>query len=879
MEPQSALEEEIEHLLARAEAADITREEREQLIERLRQSIKQFRQDKGVPATNFWRRLLKISQEAGNNTAGGITPLQAEEPQFHHNDKQLPQLSSDEELFFFSVARQQLETNQRFQIERELQTGQYSTGFIAVDNFTHSRVVLKLPAKGRWSERFEICAEALQAEMTLLPAAQNLVPDSDPEIAELVKHVADGTLTVENWPRPIPWLAQAFARGRRVSDAGLLPEPVVLRILLQVIGLVVKLAAQVPPIAHRDLKADCLFWDEEREKVEVIDWNRATTNPTEQDRKLEFEAIRRLTQELLLGSQFTWSSPDAISDDLFISGRARHLSRGARLLLLRLFAPMPNNAIRDVATLQLVLRHLVLAWSTPFVEGFLSTTELGAKRSDLLDRMDIELRRRQVSQPENIHFSALYKEFIERTQKDIQSRLNTWLTIPTALRAGYRDIVDVWQWLPDMWPLQYLVPLVGLWFSAHPKDQDAELINLVRVMSSSKWDDLSQYSFKPNLEASSLLKIRRQQINEVARAYQNLQKLESAITNSNPDYMDLGRQLQSLADKIPLEAKIIQIQGIISAGLKRQEDIGRLLDKEKTLREQAPTSLLQEELLEVATQLHNLHYTDSDPRRANQQKIVDEIRNAKARLTEAQHSLSSANDWSSVLENVGPLKENPSLSQYAPDLIDELNIIYDKAIDLRRQYLRGMLSSSKDEVKALIDQGQFSDASKRALQAVNTTEQANDPLLSKELDEAWLQCRFATALERAWDQLISGNKRQAHDGLKTLKADNPLVNDLFLICDFTIQAESADSGIGVVEVLKKIVSHKAKTSQGPAIVEEQWDKLKMSVAETAAQKLRDDIASRNIARILPISSLLSQVILLQYTMQLSDFALLKIFLN
>ena len=567
---------------------------------------------------------------------------------------------------FFGAALQDIAKTGRFILRQKLQTGHFGTGYEALDRQSGQRVVVKLPAQHAWEARFDECADALTQEASLLTAITPVIAAARPEhCAQSILHVAQGTIQVAGWPRPIPWIAQTFARGQRISEQ--LPmrddrEPDALRILVQVTGMVRQLYTR--DFAHRDLKQDCLFWEAGRQ-VEVIDWNRATSAPSAGDKEQEFAALQRLTSAVLLGPLFQWSGSGSYSYDLLVAFRGTPLSRGTRLLLARLLDPYHPLPIRNVDDLHAALREVLAFWDEPLGERPVLEDTTPQALSLLLNRLSVETQRPAALSP--VAASSIEWQIAGQgaAQADIQKRVRVWLANRAALRTATRRIEEPWPWLPDIWPLNWLIPLTRTWFKHLGREHDAALADLASVMVANQWDQIVAQTQQLAAAQPAPLPSILQSIRRVAAAYQMLEQAEQLLRMTPPDYAAALNTLTSVREVLPLEPRLARITQQLDAGTELAGRISRLHNQIAQLRNQEPDSRAQRALLQLLDELRTLRI--NDPRYVEQQQHVALVDEAERAINQA-HGLLSHHDAPGAERILKPWIEQAELRAIAPDL-------------------------------------------------------------------------------------------------------------------------------------------------------------------------------------------------------------------
>lgn len=585
---------------------------------------------------------------------------------------------------------------ERFDLRAKLQSGHFSTGYEATDRTTRQRVVLKLPAQEAWALRFDECTEALEKEAKILERVNQQLATlpRDQSCAAVVKHIDTGFVNVSAWHRPVFWAAQSFAQGQRLSDGGRLPmrgtqERSALHILLQLTGMVSHLYAS--NIAHGDLKPDCLFWQSETAVVEVIDWNAATQNLTNEDREREFGALQRLMNNILLGEHFRESGQTSANyvNDLFRTFSGTPLSRGTRMCLLRLRDARHPGTLRTVDELHRALAETLACWDKPLREPPVAGETTPKALSLLLNQYSTEVLREEEPNAPLWQITAF-----DLASAEVQKRVRSWLVRTEDMLPALRQIEEAWFWLPDVWPLNYLVPLARAWFTQLPREQDAQLAALAHPLATRQWEQtLTQVR---QLEATTPVSFRPflQAITEAVGAYQALEQGERLVRATPPDYAAALNSLTPVRPVLSLEPRVAWLNQQINFGMGANRQITSKLTKLADLRGQPHTSHLQHELFATLEELRILGQVD--PGYATQQKMVELIKQAEAALAQARALLQRA-EWEPCAAVLTSWLHHPALKLVAPDLIRTFN-------ELEDQRRRAMAQAQIDAVSAKMGQ-------------------------------------------------------------------------------------------------------------------------------------------------------------------------------
>ncbi len=596
-----------------------------------------------------------------------------------------------------TVALRALADQGRFEIRQRLQAGNFSAGYSALDRQTQAHVVVKLPTdvEHTWLTRFQECDAALAAEAAILPLASQVIAAAPAGSARPVAHVAAGTLSIPTaWPYPVHWLAQRFAQGQRVSDS--VPwrdaqEAEGLHILSQVTTMVQRLYAAQPPLAHRDLKEDALFWD--GQQVEVIDWNRATENPSPEDFQREFAGLQQLVSTIFFGPTQRWSeATDRFADvahadawALFVAVSGRPLSRGVRGLIFRSLAaayldsemstPTPKypGALTTVDALHDAIAEQHAYWTQPSAALPKVAAPTPRALAALLDQVSVELQRpvaqrRTFDDPLDWLLDAY-----AQAQTEAINHLKPWLSVPENLRTVFPKIEEIWFWLSDVWPLVVVVPLSKLSFRHVARRQDDWLVKLIKELLTDQFTDAATTARQLAAVAPAPLAALLELTAQSAEAYLKLATLEQALDDPQLDYEAALRELTQVREVIPFEPRTLKVQRKLTSGEEISERTLQLQPRLYELSRCSPQSQTQRELLAVMERLRELG--GDDPRYAMQQQTVALIDQAEQALAAAREA-AEAGDWATVRTNLAAWASHADLRAVAPDVAVQLAALF-----------------------------------------------------------------------------------------------------------------------------------------------------------------------------------------------------------
>lgn len=621
----------------------------------------------------------------------------------------------------FGQVLSEFQRQTRFELRRKLQTGRFGTGYVALDRDSGREVVVKFPAHDAWFARFEECAAALRWEAEALAAIHAAIQGADGTgSARVVALIEHGALHIDSWEQPVPWIAQTFARGHRLSEPGTLPmrdqqEATALRILAQVTGLALRLYAA--GWAHLDLKPDCLFWDSASQMVEVIDWNRASHNPDPASIESEFAAIQRLVTSVLVGPRFESNDSETMTRSLFVAFRGLPLSRGTRLLLQQLLDPTPGpTALRSVADLHQALVELVSYWDNPLQT--LPQLDSGSAQasSQLLTRLAIEVQRAPETSLVAVQRRDWYRQTLLAVEKAVQSELGVWITINEAMRPGFGRIEQMWRWLVDVWPLSWIVPLSRAWFSSQPRASDRELALLNQALVHRRWTELDLMLQQQLNSAPPPVQAHLRQIRAVIDAYRALDQVELLLRESPPNYVGALNRLVPARDTLPQELRVAELAAQIDAGIQSGTQITRLLGELADLLRQPPSQALQRGIWEVLQQLQQLGVTDQ--RYLSQQQTIMVIDQAARAYADAMDQL-DGQQWGAAHATLSMWRDQPQLRAAAPDLSARLTALCDS---IPREAALSELSSLSAQIQRALAQAEFTEAESYAAQAIELAE-------------------------------------------------------------------------------------------------------------------------------------------------------------
>ncbi|MEI6778211.1 MAG: hypothetical protein WCK70_15035 [Chloroflexales bacterium] len=579
----------------------------------------------------------------------------------------------------------------RFDLRRRLQSGYFSAGYSALDRQTSAHVVVKLPTNEdyTWTSRFRECDDALVTEATILPLANSVINAVPTGSARPVAHVAAGELSiVQVWPLPVHWLAQRFAQGQCVSEIVPMREAREvdgLRILRQVTTMTRHLYAA--NLAHCDLKEDALFWDGTH--VEVIDWNRATRQPTKDELQREFEALQHLTSTIFYGLSHAWgttkasfsSEAHAYASELLVTFSGLPLSRGTRMLLFRSMSAYHPAAITTVDALHTAVTEQCVYWDQPTAQQPVTSEQTPRAISALLDRVAVEFQRPTDTSLVPAERLTWMIESYAQAHTEAIRHLRIWLSVPEDLRTSFPKLEAAWFWLPDVWPLALLVPLSKLWFFHVARELDNQLAKLASQIVADQLEDAAATarhlaSLMPPPLAEFL-----QQTAKSAGAYLTLDRIELAVKAEQPDYVATLRTLKHVRESIPFELRTLVVLRLLDAGDQRSGRTILLREELDQMSRLAPDlSQTQRRLLATLEELRGLGR--DDPRYASQQQTVKVLDAVEAALAAAR-PYADAQAWDDVITRLEPWHNRPDLRDVARDLYAKVEKLFGDAEDYR----------------------------------------------------------------------------------------------------------------------------------------------------------------------------------------------------
>ena len=570
---------------------------------------------------------------------------------------------SDDTLF--STALKKAARAAGVTIDGALQAGAFTSGYQTTGD-GGEQAVLKLPTADSWVDvtYFRETAAAVRNETNVLPAANRALSDTDtPYVCAIpVGHLSDGEISITGWPLQVPWLSQRFARGQRLSQQGMLPmrgsrEKNGLQILFQTITMVQRLRTH--QIAHRDIKPDALFWDNETSRLEVIDWNRGTLTPTDADWQQEFEILKRLVMSVLLGGMPKEEEKELISLELCHSFRGTAISRGSRLVLHRLLDSSHARTLTNIDELATAVNEIYSYWQG---EPLAQQPVAGISLEDIsaqLSLLSVEAMREPSGSPAPGMALQWFADLYERGQAEAERSIRSWLA--GSLRASFRRLEDAWTLIPDIWPLSLLVPMARLWLSEMPREHDAQLADLSLALTNHQWERAD--NLIPRTSPAQL----QPYLNALRQALINFRTLEQAqalrhISAPLSDQLVAVRPLRNTFSSDPrvqlLLLEVDQLADQIGQAA-RQREILAELDCAK------PLAQNQIRRLDALEALKRLEYNDD--RLPAQQALVKQIRMAADALA-AAHELTQQHDYQQAQAVLSPWLSSTELSSAAPDL-------------------------------------------------------------------------------------------------------------------------------------------------------------------------------------------------------------------
>lgn len=558
---------------------------------------------------------------------------------------------------------------EQFSDIQPLGSGHFSSGYAATKRDDGKKVVVKLPAKGAWAARFQECAAGLRREAQFLPEVNRLfetgqiVPESA-SCAAVIRHVAAIELAVDEFPEPVPCLVQEFANGTRVSAEGMLPfrgerESIGVHILAQVTGLMVRLRRH--QLAHLDIKRDCLFWNHETRLVEVIDWNTAARNPTAEQTAREWVAVQELARDLFLGEGATLGGAQALQE-LFVAFRGQALSRGVRLLLLRLHDRAQPNAITALEQLHDAASELAVAWDTPMAALPPLQERQPNELSHALSQAAIEHQRRAANSVFPGEQERLFGEAVAHVQREVRGELGAWIAIQDQIRARLPAIERLTAWLPDIWPLLWLTAFARAWTQHQQRSADAQLKPLIQALIDQKWDDVGQWAGANAGELPAALQPALAALRAICAAYARLDEAEERLSAGKPsEALTIANELRN---RLPLERRAQVLYQRAVAGTNEPQRISQLRSEISDLQAQPPTLARQYAIWERMRELAPLQ--PNHPAYEQQQACLEHL----ARAEQAYAAAAAAERlkrWGEGKAALDGWAGDAALRQHAPD--------------------------------------------------------------------------------------------------------------------------------------------------------------------------------------------------------------------
>jgi hypothetical protein len=513
----------------------------------------------------------------------------------------------------------------RFQQLKQLQAGAIAVGFAGVDRTTGEQIVLKVPAEqdplkqAIWSSP-ELLAKAsasIEREAHILNQIYQPLCDTTGS-ARPVRPIDWGAVRLVGLP-PVQWTVQTFAPGQRLS-AGMLPmsgigERTAVTILRQVTTMTLRLFEL--GITHGDLKPDALFWQAEQNQLHVIDWNAARSGIGAADQQHEFEIVRRLAITVLGGL----NEARLTVRDLFFSPSAPDLSRGARLLLLRLgkdATPRPFTALSELDAALGELEHTWTLTDSPLRPA--ATTDL-ATLTQQQNVFSVALLRNQSSQE--------LAELIRKNQgiiaREALFALRNWRRHDG--RATYeRLLLEPTLQLPDLAPLGLFGLFFHDWIEGQPRDRDRNLEPLLDALQQEQSagevhtqvaalrDQVGEAGFPTLQLLADVVRATEQLAQADGRAAEDTVQArqllgEAALLKSGPLYRVVSQRIEHeqrlLVERARANESIKQLQQKAAKTAEDQRQLLRLL--EQHLASRLVTQAQVEEQRSVVAKLNRYH--------------------------------------------------------------------------------------------------------------------------------------------------------------------------------------------------------------------------------------------------------------------------------
>jgi hypothetical protein len=505
---------------------------------------------------------------------------------------------------------------------------------------------------------------------------------------------------------------------------------------------------------------------------------------------------------------------------LFVAFRGVALSRGARLLLLRLLDPAPApHALRSVAELHQALVELVDYWDAPAQAMPAVDPSSAQASSQLLSRLAIEVQRAPETSLIVAQRYDWYKQALSSVEKAVQSELGVWITINEAMRPGFARIEQMWRWLVDVWPLTWVTPLSRAWFSHQPRSSDQELTVLIQALLNRRWDNLDSILQQQLRGAPPAVQPHLRQLLAVVDAYRALDQVELLLHESPPNYAGALNTFVPARDTLPLDLRVAELAAKIDAGIQSGAQITALLGELADLQRQPPSQAVQRQIWERMQQLRQLGVTDQ--RYASQQQTI-------ALITKAQHVYAETltkierQDWSAARQLVADRSEQAALRTIAPDLDAKLASL---AARIEREATLSELAQAGEKLQDALTHGIFAEAQQYAAQAVSLAE-AHTPIAPEAARRIQLLADAIQPIYQRWIALQQGRYEAAAGLPQPSESVDSLVQLLADLDDLATQGRTLTQAatLTTAQASYNAITQAAAQEHTPA-TQRLWDQL------------------------------------------------------
>ncbi|HEY1015148.1 MAG TPA: lipopolysaccharide kinase InaA family protein, partial [Herpetosiphonaceae bacterium] len=525
-----------------------------------------------------------------------------------------------------------------------------------------------------------------QSEHAILSKAHRLLAQDPSGCASAVEPLGFHLLAVKpaGFPAPlaVPCAIQAFARGIRLSEPDALPmrgarEHDGLQLLAQLAGMLLRLHQH--GICHGDIKPDCLYWDSQSRMLDVIDWNTAREHIDHKDKQAEFDQLQRLAAEVFFGSPSLADSADP-AFPLFGAFDGAPLSRGARLLLLRLFDPTVINRIGTLEELHGALRELLDLWEHPLSqrpEPPVGAADRWERLSKQLSAVAIEVQRDPADTLAIARRHDWARAVAHDVSREARGALAAWIEHPD--RPGIVRLTDMWCWLPDIWPLMWLIPLARAWREspAIAPTRDPQLAQLASALLQRRWDELDRQLGYAEAGAPPEIAVFLGRLRDLLAAGAELAEAQRIIAAAPPDYPRAFQRILPVEPLLRGDEQAAAVIESIAAGSLQIADIRRLAERCATLAAQAPSTQRHLERWRALSELRqNYQLTHQDYERC---QALEAERAAVAPALSQLRALLAAESWQAALDRAEAISLSPEFRAELPDLAAQHDSLRERA--------------------------------------------------------------------------------------------------------------------------------------------------------------------------------------------------------